>query len=278
MSRKPIEEDTSFMGRHKRFMIALPRKWNPQARLCAMALFCHAKDDGTGIYAGVTRLCEISGLSRSGLMRALKFLSDNQFLSSDGEHVHENGARTTLRRLNLREILNESEREKAGGAMDGTSPMHDDSWSHSCENHSPMHGTQTESINREITESPLPVVSEASCESDMDSIWSAYPSWRRGSRKPVEASLRSAIKRGAKVQDILDGIRRAVAFWPKTSKEPRSNFIPNLTTFLNQDRWTVTDEEHEANWSRKEAPRHQSAADLAEQNAIRMMQRMGMNR
>lgn len=113
---------------------------------------------------------------------------------------------------------------------------------------------------------------------DMDSIWSAYPSWRRGSRKPVEAALRSAIKRGAKVADILDGIRRAVAYWPKAAKESRSNFIPNLTTFLNQDRWTVTDEEHEANWSRKEAPRHQSAADLAEQNAIRMMERMGMNR
>lgn len=113
---------------------------------------------------------------------------------------------------------------------------------------------------------------------DMDAVWFAYPSWRRGSRKPVEASLRSAIKRGAKVTDILEGIRRAVAFWPKTSKEPRSNFIPNLTTFLNQARWTVTDEELEASWRPASAPRHQSASDLAEQHAIRMMQRMGMNR
>ena len=120
------------------------------------------------------------------------------------------------------------------------------------------------------TSKNTPIVPVAA--NDMDSIWSAYPSWRRGSRKPVEAALRSAIKRGAKVADILDGIRRAVAYWPKAAKESRSNFIPNLTTFLNQDRWTVKDEEHEANWSRKEAPRHQSAADRAEEHAMRMMQ------
>ena len=256
------------MGRHKRFMMALPRKWNPQARLCAMALFCHAKDDGTGIYAGVTRLCEISGLSRSGLMRALKFLADNQFLSSDGEHVHENGARTTLRRLNLREILDESEREKTGSAMDGTSPTHDDSWSHSCENHSPMDGTQTESINQEIKPRDItPIVPKPNSKAPAVVIpewvpseaWNGFLEMRKKIKKPLtDRGVALALKKLGQLRD--EGHDPSAVL----DQSVMSNY---------QGLFPV-----KGDFSSGAGHRRQSAADLAEQNAIRMMQRMGMNR
>lgn len=120
-SRKPIEEDASFMSRHKRFMLSQPKSWNLQVRAVANVLFCHAHDNGSGIYVGIERIIDMTGLSRSGVMRALRCLNECGVLSFDGVHTHANGVQTTQRKLHLARMTQITEHEKTGGATSDTS-------------------------------------------------------------------------------------------------------------------------------------------------------------
>lgn len=254
------------------------------SRHVLLLLSNYADAEGEDAFPSVKRLCQDTGLSERTVRDRLGKLSSLGLIEAGNQKIAEaKGFRPdrtpTVYKLRFDRWKSEHSLAITGGVQDAhpdNNGVQDKS-----ERGAGDAGTGCSSRTLTIIEPSdnrhTPII-PAERGDDIDAIWTSYPSWRRGSRKPVEASLRSAIKRGAKVADILDGIRRAVAYWPKTAKEPRSNFIPNLTTFLNQDRWTVTDEEHEANWSRKEAPRHQSAADLLEQNALRVMERMGMNR
>ena len=149
--KRPIEEDMSFMGRHKRFMMALPSSWNSQCRLVAISLFSYAHDDGAGIYVGIERLIAMTGLSRSGVMRSLKTLNECGALIKDGVHTHSNGVQTTLRKLNLSRIVELANSDKADSSIYGTSATSDTCPSATSDTYpSATSDTQTESINREI--------------------------------------------------------------------------------------------------------------------------------
>lgn len=66
-----------------------------------------------------------------------------------------------------------------------------------------------------------------------DEFWQMYP--RKVSKDGAEKAWRAAIKRGAKVSDILDGAQARVEWWRKSRTEMR--FIPHASTWLNQSRW-----------------------------------------
>lgn len=252
---------------------------DPTPRHVLLVLANYAGADGEDAFPSVERLSKETGMSSRSVQRALRTLEESGLIALGNQKIAEakgfpkNRTPTVYRMVFDMVFVENMGRHSVTSKNSGVT---NETFRGDIDDIQGRHSV-TQTIIEPSSNHHTPIV-PAERGDDMDAVWSAYPSWRRGSRKPVEASLRSAIKRGAKVKDILDGIRRAVAFWPKTLKEPRSNFIPNLTTFLNQDRWTVTDEEMEASWRPASAPRHQSASDLAEQHAIRMIQRMGMNR
>lgn len=73
-----------------------------------------------------------------------------------------------------------------------------------------------------------------------DELWALWPSSRRGTRKKVASALRSAVKVvGVRnVELILAAARDHVAVWV-TWPEADQTFVPELTTWLNQERWTA---------------------------------------
>lgn len=75
-----------------------------------------------------------------------------------------------------------------------------------------------------------------SVEEKLEAIWNLWPSARRSTRKVVERSIRSALK-VADWLTIFSAAERHTevwATWPASDEK----FIPLLSTWLNQERWT----------------------------------------
>jgi hypothetical protein len=70
----------------------------------------------------------------------------------------------------------------------------------------------------------------------IDEIWSMWPSARRSTRKVVDRSLRTALK-VASWQTISEAARAHTDVW-RGWPSSELQFVPLLSTWLNQERWT----------------------------------------
>lgn len=71
-------------------------------------------------------------------------------------------------------------------------------------------------------------------------IWQAYPAARRQARRPAFTSIRHALKRsGMTADDMLRVVKR---FARLATDEPPA-FVPMLTTWMNQDRYELKDDD-----------------------------------
>jgi hypothetical protein len=78
-------------------------------------------------------------------------------------------------------------------------------------------------------------------EISFDRAWEKWPSPRRGTRKKSGSSFRTAVTAAGGIRHvdvILDAIDRDVAVW-RTWPRSDVQFIPLLSTWLNQERWTA---------------------------------------
>lgn len=99
----------------------------------------------------------------------------------------------------------------------------------------------------------------------LDLIWDLWPSPRRGTRKKVESSLRGAVRvigGPSKIPDLVAAVRRDVAVW-RTWPTADVQYVPGLTTWLNQERWT----------SAPPLPRAGSAAQQRQDNNLALLER-----
>ena len=82
----------------------------------------------------------------------------------------------------------------------------------------------------------------------IDLLWGLWPSSRRSSRKVVERAVRTAVKAiggislAAVITDPARAHAAAWATWPKADLR----FVPMLSTWLNQERWTMPTPEDRA--------------------------------
>lgn len=70
----------------------------------------------------------------------------------------------------------------------------------------------------------------------LEELWSLWPSSRRSTRKVVERSLRAALKVGRWVS-VISAARAHVEVWA-TWPPADVQYVPLLSTWLNQERWT----------------------------------------
>ncbi|MFA9204894.1 MAG: hypothetical protein ACEQSH_00400 [Bacteroidia bacterium] len=131
MRGRKAPSGVSFYDRTKQFMRALPHSLSPPARITAVAMFLHAKDDGDDIFCTVESLMDMTGLTRRTQFRAIKDLMLARFLQEDGWKLYRNGVKVRRRRLDLDRLSSTREAERQS-ATHGTV----------LENHSATHGTQ----------------------------------------------------------------------------------------------------------------------------------------
>lgn len=74
--------------------------------------------------------------------------------------------------------------------------------------------------------------------SRLDELWSLWPAPRRSTRKVVEQKLRAALK-VAPWDDIITAAAAHVTVWETWSELDRHQFVPLLSTWLHQERWTA---------------------------------------
>lgn len=76
----------------------------------------------------------------------------------------------------------------------------------------------------------------AEIDARLDALWGLWPASRRSTRKVVERSLRGALK-AADWLTIIDAAQSHTQVWA-TWPASEIHFVPLLSTWLNQERWT----------------------------------------
>ncbi len=99
----------------------------------------------------------------------------------------------------------------------------------------------------------------------LDRIWDLWPAPRRGTRKKVESSLRGAVRAiggQAHIPELVAAVERDVSVW-RTWPSADVRFVPGLTTWLNQERWT----------SAPPMPRAGTSAQQRQDNNLALLER-----
>lgn len=93
--------------------------------------------------------------------------------------------------------------------------------------HSPLYEAEIEEADIEA---------ERAFANRVGAVWDLWPSSRRSTRKVVEKSLRSALKVAdwLTIIDAAESHAQVWATWPASEIQ----FVPLLSTWLNQERWT----------------------------------------
>lgn len=87
----------------------------------------------------------------------------------------------------------------------------------------------------ETRDTPI-VPTQDDVEQNLDAIWSLWPSSRRSTRKVVDQKLRAALK-VAPFSVIITAAQKHAEVW-STWPASEMQFVPLLSTWLNQERWT----------------------------------------
>lgn len=204
-----------------------------------LALADIADDDGNVIYAKPdqrtqTALAEKCRVSRATLQRVLKSLEDDGLLV-----VHRSDFRTT----NSYEIA--MHQNEASGNQRPQNEASDASPSEASDASTVMH---IEQVSRSETNTPLPpkggdtipLFDEPKKNTPFDElfeeVWNMFPSYRRGTKKVARRALSAAVKVEAPEQivSVLQAHCDDWATWPVQDHQ----FVPMLSTWLNQERWT----------------------------------------
>jgi len=97
------------------------------------------------------------------------------------------------------------------------------------------------SIETVKTKAITPIVPTGTIEIAFDRVWDLWPSVRRGTRKKSFPSFQTAVKAHGgirTVDDLLQVIEQHCAVW-STWPAADLRFVPAMTTWLNQERWTA---------------------------------------
>lgn len=97
------------------------------------------------------------------------------------------------------------------------------------------------SYRRNDVDVPPVVPAGDAVESAFDRLWDLWPSHRRGTRKKSGSSFRTAVRAvgGIRhVEVILDAAATHAEVW-RSWPTSEAQFVPSMTTWLNQERWTA---------------------------------------
>lgn len=95
-------------------------------------------------------------------------------------------------------------------------------------------------IRIDVDVPPVVPVGDAADEA-FERLWNLWPTHRRGTRKKSGSSFRSALKvvGGVRSVDvILDAAEAHCSVW-RSWPESDAQYVPSMTTWLNQERWTA---------------------------------------
>lgn len=234
----------------------LPLKGSAKPVLVALA---DLADESDSCFPGQARLSEMTGLSERTVRRALERLDEWGLIERQARH-DSRGYRTSDRYVLS---VGYQPDTLTTGQDDHRSLCHDlpDTVStptgHSDRAIEPL----VEPLVEPSDTSPEPVAPAPDpVEELFDRLWDLWPSRRRGTRKKSGASFRTALKAVGgrrKAAVIFDAAERHAGVWgswPESDKK----FIPEMTTWLNQERWTGVDPEPRGNVTpiRREIPKN----------------------
>lgn len=92
----------------------------------------------------------------------------------------------------------------------------------------------------EVKDTPI-VPKGTAMESAFDRVWELWPTERRGTRKKSWSSFQTAVRAhgGVRtVEDLVQVVESHTAVW-RSWPESEQKFVPAMTTWLNQERWTA---------------------------------------
>lgn len=205
-----------------------------------LALADIADDDGSVIYAKPgqrtqSALAEKCRVSRATLQRVIKSLEEDGLLIVERTDfrttnryqlaMHQNEASVSTMPQNEATAASPSE------ASDASTVMHIEHVSRS-ETNTPLppKGGDTDVLFEKPEPKPDPF------DELFDEVWKSYPTYRRGTKKVAKRALKTAI--GAETpEQIMSVLHQHVEDW-KTWPTSDQQFVPMLSTWLNQERWT----------------------------------------
>lgn len=190
------------------------------------ARVAHQTEDGTHWWAAThSEIAAETGLSREQVRRAIEKLVARGFLREDNHHGFD-------RRKSYAPIYSHSA-DSPDGEIAG-SKRQDSQFHAAISPDVPLIETS------ETEDTPVVPRGDAVAEA-LDRIWALWPSARRGTRKRAESAMRGAVRAiggKASLPDLLKVVERDVAVW-RTWPAADVRFVPLLTTWLNQERWTA---------------------------------------
>lgn len=222
----------------------------PKAVLVALANFA---DESNECFPGQERLAKMAGVSVRTVSRALKDLEELGLIRRSSRY-RDNGWRTSDRYVlavgdQLPDNLTTGQSDHRSSSA-GLPDSDDVTTGHS-------DGAIEPSVEPLVEPSDLLPDSPATGDVLFDQLWLLWPAHRRGTRKKSGSSFRSALKAvgGRRNADlIMDAAARHSGIWA-TWPESEKNYVPEMTTWLNQERWTGKDPDARGNAAVKDRPK-----------------------
>lgn len=196
----------------------------PTSQKFVLVALADMADEHESCFPGQERLARMVGGSVSTVHRAVKSLEATGYITRQ-QRRGADGMRTSDRyRLNVNRSICEVE-----------SPVNDDGVTGQMV---PPHRSQRPGNPQRTTREPSVLLSDARDDFGMmlDAIWKVWPSQRRSTRKVVEQKFRAALKVSS-WEIIAAAAETHAAVW---GSWPASDiqFVPLLSTWLHQERWT----------------------------------------
>lgn len=185
------------------------------------ARVAHQTEDGTHWWAATyPEIAEETGLTADQVRRAIERLIDGGFLRAEQQHGFS-------RKRSYAPVF-----AHVADSPDGRNAR---SKRQDCQIH--VADSPDVPLIETLETGDTPVVpAGAGIEKKLDAIWSLWPASRRSTRKVVERSLRTALKAAdwLTIIDVAESHTQVWETWPVSDVQ----FVPLLSTWLNQERWT----------------------------------------
>lgn len=190
----------------------------PMPQKFVLVALADMADEKDSCYPGQERLARMTGTSVSTVRRAVKALEDMGALSRQARGLAGGGRTSDRYALNTnRSFCTDRGNRSDEGGIPVTLTVET--------------GHSDRGTPREPSEEPSDTVARL-----LDVLWMMWPLSRRSTRKVVEKSLRTALK-SADAPTLIEAVKAHTDVW-STWPAGDEQYVPLLSTWLNQERWT----------------------------------------
>ena len=192
----------------------------PMTQKFVLVALADMADERGSCYPGQERLAQMTGTSVTTVRRAVKELEALGAITRQARGVPGGG------RTSDRYVLNTNRSictVRGNRSSEEPKPVNDD--------------TETGQIDRGTTSRTISRTTSTSSD-HLDELWELWPASRRSTRKVVEKSLRAALKVAPWSVIHAAAVTHSHVWrtWPTSELQ----YVPMLSTWLNQERWTAT--------------------------------------